>query len=156
MLFCIVVNNNFAPVLLFCQATLESLKYGIHFVELSNEIGSKSLTFNEDLNLRPWWAPTSERNYLLGQCCVHLISDGNSFLSSMCFVDIMNSVLRDVSMGERKFFLLKLLMLKTNNCLSYVEEFIVFFLIYNFFTSNKMFAQFLRSSLFSYALVLCY
>ncbi|KAF3454849.1 hypothetical protein FNV43_RR05297 [Rhamnella rubrinervis] len=48
------------------EATLESLKYGIHFVELSNEIGSKSLTFNEDLNLRPWWTPSSERNYLLG------------------------------------------------------------------------------------------
>ncbi|KAM5583076.1 N-terminal acetyltransferase B complex auxiliary subunit NAA25 [Rosa sericea] len=48
------------------EAVLESLKCGIHFVELSNEIGSKSLTFNEDLQSRPWWAPTSERNYLLG------------------------------------------------------------------------------------------
>ncbi|CAK9164142.1 unnamed protein product [Ilex paraguariensis] len=44
----------------------ESLKYGIHFIELSSEIGSKSLTFNEDLQLRPWWAPTYDKNYLLG------------------------------------------------------------------------------------------
>ncbi|XP_008232050.1 PREDICTED: phagocyte signaling-impaired protein [Prunus mume] len=64
-----------APILLLKQnadniedeeTVLESLKCGSHFVELSNEIGSKSLTFNEDLQSRPWWAPTSERNYLLG------------------------------------------------------------------------------------------
>ncbi|RXI04113.1 hypothetical protein DVH24_038387 [Malus domestica] len=48
------------------ETVLESLKCGVHFVELSNEIGSKSLTFNEDLQSRPWWAPTAERNYLLG------------------------------------------------------------------------------------------
>lgn len=48
------------------QCFLESLKCGIHFLELSNEIGSKSLTFNEDLQSRPWWTPTSEKNYLLG------------------------------------------------------------------------------------------
>ncbi|PON77984.1 N-acetyltransferase B complex, non-catalytic subunit [Parasponia andersonii] len=48
------------------EAVLESLKSGVHFLELSNEIGSKSLTFNEDMQTRPWWAPTSERNYLLG------------------------------------------------------------------------------------------
>ncbi|KAF5446637.1 hypothetical protein F2P56_032248 [Juglans regia] len=48
------------------ERVLESLKCGIQFIELSNEIGSKSLTFNEDLQSRPWWTPTSEKNYLLG------------------------------------------------------------------------------------------
>ncbi|KAJ8751296.1 hypothetical protein K2173_016478 [Erythroxylum novogranatense] len=48
------------------EAALENLKCGIHFVELSNEIGSKSLTVNEDLHSRPWWTPTPEKNYLLG------------------------------------------------------------------------------------------
>ncbi|KAB1202229.1 Phagocyte signaling-impaired protein [Morella rubra] len=48
------------------ECVLESLKCGVHFIELSNEIGSKSLTFNEDLQSRPWWTPTSEKNYLLG------------------------------------------------------------------------------------------
>ncbi|KAF1881581.1 hypothetical protein Lal_00021436 [Lupinus albus] len=48
------------------EGILESLKCGNHFLELSNEIGSKSLTFNEDLESRPWWTPTSEKNYLLG------------------------------------------------------------------------------------------
>ncbi|XP_027090776.1 N-terminal acetyltransferase B complex auxiliary subunit NAA25 isoform X1 [Coffea arabica] len=48
------------------ECILESLKNGNHFVELSNEIGNKLLTFNEDLQLRPWWTPTFDKNYLLG------------------------------------------------------------------------------------------
>ncbi|KAJ7964264.1 phagocyte signaling-impaired protein [Quillaja saponaria] len=48
------------------EGVLESLKCGIPFLELSNEIGSKSLTFNEDLQSRPWWTPTLGKNYLLG------------------------------------------------------------------------------------------
>ncbi|XP_027334003.1 N-terminal acetyltransferase B complex auxiliary subunit NAA25 isoform X2 [Abrus precatorius] len=48
------------------EGILQGLKCGIHFLELSNEIGSKSLTFNEDLQSRPWWTPNSEKNYLLG------------------------------------------------------------------------------------------
>ncbi|XP_021278581.1 N-terminal acetyltransferase B complex auxiliary subunit NAA25 isoform X2 [Herrania umbratica] len=48
------------------ESILESLKCGIDFVELSNEIGSKVLTFNEDFQSRPWWTPTTEKNYLLG------------------------------------------------------------------------------------------
>ncbi|KAK8551031.1 hypothetical protein V6N13_119525 [Hibiscus sabdariffa] len=48
------------------ESILESLKCGVDFVELSNEIGSKSLTFNEDFQSRPWWTPTTEKNYLLG------------------------------------------------------------------------------------------
>ncbi|XP_023512979.1 N-terminal acetyltransferase B complex auxiliary subunit NAA25-like isoform X1 [Cucurbita pepo subsp. pepo] len=48
------------------EAVLENLKSGIRLVELSNEIPSKPLTFNEDFQSRPWWTPTSEKNYLLG------------------------------------------------------------------------------------------
>ncbi|KAL3518007.1 hypothetical protein ACH5RR_020596 [Cinchona calisaya] len=48
------------------ECILESLKNGNHFIELSNEIGNKSLTFNEDIQLRPWWTPTYDKNYLLG------------------------------------------------------------------------------------------
>ncbi|KAL8027040.1 hypothetical protein ABFX02_14G069600 [Erythranthe guttata] len=48
------------------ESILENLRCGTHFMELSNEIRSKSLTFNEDLKLRPWWTPTSDKNYLLG------------------------------------------------------------------------------------------
>lgn len=48
------------------EVVLENLNGGVHFVELSNEIRSKTLTFNEDFQSRPWWAPTTEKNYLLG------------------------------------------------------------------------------------------
>ncbi|KAJ6763727.1 N-TERMINAL ACETYLTRANSFERASE-RELATED [Salix purpurea] len=48
------------------EDVLKSLNSGVHFVELSNEIGSKTLTFNEDFHSRPWWTPTTEKNYLLG------------------------------------------------------------------------------------------
>lgn len=48
------------------EGILESLNCGIHFVELSNEIRSKNLTFNEDFQSRPWWTPFPEKNYLLG------------------------------------------------------------------------------------------
>ncbi|KAL9320101.1 hypothetical protein ACSQ67_011940 [Phaseolus vulgaris] len=48
------------------EAVLQDLGCGIYFLELSEEVGSKSLTFNEDLQSRPWWTPTSEKNYLLG------------------------------------------------------------------------------------------
>ncbi|XP_059290363.1 N-terminal acetyltransferase B complex auxiliary subunit NAA25 isoform X2 [Lycium ferocissimum] len=47
------------------EGILESLKQGIQFLELSDKIGSKSLTFNEELQLRPWWTPTYDKNYLL-------------------------------------------------------------------------------------------
>ncbi|KAL0370730.1 UNVERIFIED_CONTAM: N-terminal acetyltransferase B complex auxiliary subunit NAA25 [Sesamum angustifolium] len=55
-------SNNIDEV----ECILESLRCGTHSLELSNEITSKSLTFNEDLKLRPWWTPTSDKNYLLG------------------------------------------------------------------------------------------
>lgn len=48
------------------ESVLESLKCGADFLEVSSEIGSKSLTFNEDLQFRPWWTPTYDKNYLLG------------------------------------------------------------------------------------------
>ncbi|PKI54650.1 hypothetical protein CRG98_024935, partial [Punica granatum] len=48
------------------EVILDSLKYGLDLLDLSNEIRSKSLTFNEDLQSRPWWTPTAEKNRLLG------------------------------------------------------------------------------------------
>ncbi|XP_022549036.1 N-terminal acetyltransferase B complex auxiliary subunit NAA25-like isoform X2 [Brassica napus] len=45
---------------------LEDLKSGVQLVELSNEMGSRTLRFNEDMQTRPWWTPCPEKNYLLG------------------------------------------------------------------------------------------
>ncbi|VFR00440.1 unnamed protein product [Cuscuta campestris] len=47
------------------ECILESVKSGVQILELSNEIGTKPLTFNQDLQLRPWWTPTYDKNYLL-------------------------------------------------------------------------------------------
>lgn len=52
----------------FClQGILESLNYGTQLLELSNEEKLKSLTFNEDLQARPWWSPSPDVDYLSGQ-----------------------------------------------------------------------------------------
>ncbi|KAG7606541.1 Tetratricopeptide-like helical domain superfamily [Arabidopsis thaliana x Arabidopsis arenosa] len=48
------------------ERILENLKSGVQLVELSNEIGSRTLKFNEDMQTRPWWTPCPEKNYLLG------------------------------------------------------------------------------------------
>lgn len=48
------------------ERILENLKSGAQLVELSNEMGSRTLRFNEDMQTRPWWTPCPEKNYLLG------------------------------------------------------------------------------------------
>ncbi|KAI3678545.1 hypothetical protein L6452_37841 [Arctium lappa] len=48
------------------ESALESLNYGSDFLDVSNEIQAKKLTFNEDLQLRPWWTPSYDKNYLSG------------------------------------------------------------------------------------------
>ncbi|CAH2069530.1 unnamed protein product [Thlaspi arvense] len=48
------------------ERVLENLKSGVQLVELSSEVGSKTLRFNEDMQTRPWWTPSPEENYLLG------------------------------------------------------------------------------------------
>lgn len=51
----------------FPQGVFESLKCGTQALELASDISCKSLTFNEDLQLRPWWTPTPYKNHLLGK-----------------------------------------------------------------------------------------
>nr|XP_043635828.1 N-terminal acetyltransferase B complex auxiliary subunit NAA25 isoform X2 [Erigeron canadensis] len=46
------------------ESVLGSLNYGSDFLEVSSDIRSKKLTYNEDLKLRPWWTPSFDRNYL--------------------------------------------------------------------------------------------
>lgn len=50
----------------FFQGILKSLECGNSFVGLSDEIKKKRPTFNEDFELRPWWTPMPDKNYLLG------------------------------------------------------------------------------------------
>ncbi|XP_020102964.1 phagocyte signaling-impaired protein isoform X2 [Ananas comosus] len=46
------------------QAIFQSVNYGMKLLELSNEDKLTSLTFNEDLQTRPWWSPTTNKNFL--------------------------------------------------------------------------------------------
>jgi len=46
------------------ESILESVSHGTKLVELSNDDSMKHLTFNEDLEARPWWTPTSSVNFL--------------------------------------------------------------------------------------------
>ncbi|XP_026441543.1 N-terminal acetyltransferase B complex auxiliary subunit NAA25-like isoform X1 [Papaver somniferum] len=48
------------------QSVLESSNCGIELLELCEE-RCKSLTFNDDTQSRPWWTPTPDCNYLLGE-----------------------------------------------------------------------------------------
>ncbi|KAK8921085.1 hypothetical protein KSP39_PZI020827 [Platanthera zijinensis] len=46
------------------ESILENLNYGVQSLDLSNDEKLNALTFNEDLQLRPWWSPSSHVNYL--------------------------------------------------------------------------------------------
>ncbi|XP_065881185.1 N-terminal acetyltransferase B complex auxiliary subunit NAA25 [Euphorbia lathyris] len=84
------------------EGVLEGLNCGIHFVELSNEIKSKNLNFNEDFQTRPWWTPIPEKNYLLGPF------EGISY----CPKDMMKERQENVRRGiERKSLLPRLVYL---------------------------------------------
>ncbi|KAI7742863.1 hypothetical protein M8C21_027876 [Ambrosia artemisiifolia] len=48
------------------ESVLGSLNNGSDFLDISSDIRSKKLTFNEDLKLRPWWTPSLDKNYLSG------------------------------------------------------------------------------------------
>ncbi|XP_043701525.1 N-terminal acetyltransferase B complex auxiliary subunit NAA25 isoform X2 [Telopea speciosissima] len=48
------------------ECILESLSSGVRLLELSTNDGCKPLTFNEDMQSRPWWTPSPDKNYLLG------------------------------------------------------------------------------------------
>ncbi|KAL2899246.1 N-terminal acetyltransferase B complex auxiliary subunit NAA25 [Bienertia sinuspersici] len=48
------------------EGVFECLKSGTQILELSSDTSCNSLTFNEDMQLRPWWTPTPKKNYLLG------------------------------------------------------------------------------------------
>ncbi|KAI0519826.1 hypothetical protein KFK09_007287 [Dendrobium nobile] len=46
------------------ECILEKLDRGMQLLEVSSDEKLNSLTFNEDLQLRPWWSPSSHVNYL--------------------------------------------------------------------------------------------
>ncbi|GAY37759.1 hypothetical protein CUMW_031500 [Citrus unshiu] len=104
------------------ESVLENLKCGVHFLELSNEIGSKSVTFNEDWQSRPWWTPTPDKNYLLGPFAgISYCPKENLVLSSV--LDFMKE--REASIlgvVERKSLLPRLIYLSIQTASACVKE----------------------------------
>ncbi|XP_078445054.1 tetratricopeptide repeat (TPR)-like superfamily protein isoform X2 [Wolffia australiana] len=47
------------------ERTLESFDFGTKLLDLSTDEKLKTLTFNEDMEARPWWSPTPDVNLLL-------------------------------------------------------------------------------------------
>ncbi|KAL4189567.1 hypothetical protein AMTRI_Chr08g207790 [Amborella trichopoda] len=48
------------------KSILQNMNSGAQLLDLVNEKCKKPLTFNEDLQSRPWWSPFPDENYLLG------------------------------------------------------------------------------------------
>ncbi|RWW15160.1 hypothetical protein GW17_00021015 [Ensete ventricosum] len=71
----------------------ENLNYGSRFLEMSNEDKLKSLTFNEDLQARPWWSPTSSVNLLSGgdeEYIVKKVIERKSILPRLVYLSIQS------------------------------------------------------------------
>nr|XP_016456815.1 PREDICTED: phagocyte signaling-impaired protein-like isoform X3 [Nicotiana tabacum] len=99
------------------EGILESLKHGVQFLELSDEIGSKSLTFNEELQLRPWWTPTCDKNYLLEPF------EGSSYCTRETLYDqIKQSQAKVVKTIEKRSFLPRMIYLSIQCASSAVKE----------------------------------
>ncbi|CAK8566015.1 unnamed protein product [Lathyrus sativus] len=126
------------------EGILQSMKCGAHFLELSNEIGSKSLTFNEDLESRPWWTPTLEKNYLLGPF------QGISYCPREVLTKERETILkRDI---EKKSLLPRMIYLSIQSASSSIKEHVVNGSVTPGITSElksllERFAQFLGFSL---------
>ncbi|RRT35835.1 hypothetical protein B296_00055406 [Ensete ventricosum] len=63
------------------------------FLEMSNEDKLKSLTFNEDLQARPWWSPTSSVNLLSGgdeEYIVKKVIERKSILPRLVYLSIQS------------------------------------------------------------------
>ncbi|KAK9176302.1 hypothetical protein WN944_028317 [Citrus x changshan-huyou] len=104
------------------ESVLENLKCGVHFLELSNEIGSKSVTFNEDWQSRPWWTPTPDKNYLLGPFAgISYCPKENLVLSSV--LDFMKEREANIlGVVERKSLLPRLIYLSIQTVSACVKE----------------------------------
>lgn len=102
------------------ESILESVSHGTKLVELSNEDSMVDLTFNEDLDARPWWTPTSSVNFLSEP--FDESSTPASYRAKMCkhkSNEKDGSKLKDV---ERKSLVPRLVYLSTHGCASFLRE----------------------------------
>ncbi|RLN29014.1 phagocyte signaling-impaired protein [Panicum miliaceum] len=102
------------------ESILESVSHGTKLVELSNDDSMKHLTFNEDLEARPWWTPTSSVNFLSEP-----FDEGStpaSFRTKMCKHKSNEKDGPKLKDAERKSLVPRLVYLSMHGCMTFLRE----------------------------------
>ncbi|CAN6347249.1 unnamed protein product [Urochloa humidicola] len=102
------------------ESILENVSHGTKLVELSNEDSTKHLTFNEDLEARPWWTPTSSVNFLSEP-----FDDGStpaSYRTKMCKYKSNEKDGPKLKDAKRKSLVPRLVYLSMHGCTTFLRE----------------------------------
>ncbi|WVZ98055.1 hypothetical protein U9M48_043538 [Paspalum notatum var. saurae] len=102
------------------ESVLENVSHGSKLVELSNEDSMKHLTFNEDLEARPWWTPTSSVNFLSEP-----FDEGStpaSYRVKMCKHKSNEKDGPKLKDAQRKSLIPRLVYLSTHGCTSFRQS----------------------------------
>lgn len=102
------------------ESILGNVSHGTKLVELSNEDSMKHLTFNEDLEARPWWTPTSSVNFLSEP-----FDEGStpaSYRTKMCKHKSDEKDGPKLKDAERKSLVPRLVYLSMHGCTTFLRE----------------------------------
>lgn len=102
------------------ESILENVNHGEGLVDLSNEDNMKHLTFNEDLEARPWWTPTTSVNFLSEP-----IDEGSTpacFRAKVCKLKSSEKDGPKMRDTERKSLVPRLVYLSMHGCVSSLRE----------------------------------
>uniref|UniRef100_A0A452YRW3 N-alpha-acetyltransferase 25, NatB auxiliary subunit n=1 Tax=Aegilops tauschii subsp. strangulata TaxID=200361 RepID=A0A452YRW3_AEGTS len=102
------------------ESVLENVNHGEGLVDLSSEDNMKHLTFNEDLEARPWWTPTTSVNFLSEP--IDESSTPACFRAEVCkhkSTEKDGPKMRD---AERKCLVPQLVYLSMHGCVSSLRE----------------------------------
>ncbi|KAM3409445.1 hypothetical protein ACQJBY_002013 [Aegilops geniculata] len=102
------------------ESVLENANHGEGLVDLSSEDNMKHLTFNEDLEARPWWTPTTSVNFLSEP--IDESSTPACFRAEVCkhkSTEKDGPKMRD---AERKCLVPRLVYLSMHGCVSSLRE----------------------------------
>ncbi|KAF6995206.1 hypothetical protein CFC21_011747 [Triticum aestivum] len=104
----------------YSKSVLENVNHGEGLVDLSSEDNMKHLTFNEDLEARPWWTPTTSVNFLSEP--IDESSTPACFRAEVCkhkSTEKDGPKMRD---AERKCLVPQLVYLSMHGCVSSLRE----------------------------------
>ncbi|XP_006654275.2 N-terminal acetyltransferase B complex auxiliary subunit NAA25 [Oryza brachyantha] len=102
------------------ESIIENVNHGSRLVELSNRDNMEQFTFNEDLQARPWWTPTTNVNFLSEP-----FDEGSSPACFRAKVFEHKSIEKDdpkIKDAERKSLLPRIVYLSMHGCASSFRE----------------------------------